>query len=263
MRSKLLVALCLLLSIPAFAQQVSEEEEKKMMEAYLRATTPGDAHKALQPLVGTWDTVIRFWQAPGAPVQVAEGYLRGGSLLRLGRAVVRQTFKVGKVGTIAGCYVTEGVIDRKSRVRVVRDGVQVYEGELGSLKRFKDDAREVREGFECGLSVAGYNDLKIGDRLEISPRTVETHRERVMGKLRIRTVAGLPAQPAASSTPSPPNAPTERLPRTPRFPRRTTGGRAEGNPRCAAALPGARWPPDRDRRSCRPVERRRGQPTAL
>ena len=73
MRSKLLVALCLLLSIPAFAQQVSEEEEKKMMEAYLRATTPGDAHKALQPLVGTWDTVIRFWQAPGAPVQETRG----------------------------------------------------------------------------------------------------------------------------------------------------------------------------------------------
>jgi translation initiation factor IF-2 len=84
----------------------------------------------------------------------------------LGEAEVRQIFRVPKIGVVAGCYVTEGVIDRKSRVRVVRDGVQVYEGELGSLKRFKDDAREVREGFECGLSVAGYNDLKIGDRLE-------------------------------------------------------------------------------------------------
>ncbi len=84
----------------------------------------------------------------------------------LGEAEVRQLFRVPKIGTVAGCYVTEGVIDRKSRVRVVRDGLQVYEGELGSLKRFKDDAREVREGFECGLSIHGFNDLKVGDRIE-------------------------------------------------------------------------------------------------
>jgi translation initiation factor IF-2 len=84
----------------------------------------------------------------------------------LGEAEVRQIFKVPRIGTVAGCYVTEGLIDRKSRVRIVRDGVQVYEGELGSLKRFKDDVREVREGFECGLSIAGFNDLKPGDRIE-------------------------------------------------------------------------------------------------
>jgi translation initiation factor IF-2 len=84
----------------------------------------------------------------------------------MGEAEVRQLFRVPRVGTVAGCYVSEGVIDRKNRVRIVRDGVQVYEGELASLKRFKDDVREVREGFECGLSIAGYNDLKIGDRLE-------------------------------------------------------------------------------------------------
>jgi translation initiation factor IF-2 len=84
----------------------------------------------------------------------------------LGEAEVRQLFRVPRAGTVAGCYVTEGVIDRKGRVRVVRDGVQAYEGDLASLKRFKDDVREVREGFECGLSVAGYNDLKIGDRIE-------------------------------------------------------------------------------------------------
>jgi translation initiation factor IF-2 len=84
----------------------------------------------------------------------------------LGEAEVRQLFKVPRIGTVAGCYVTEGVIDRRARVRVVRDGVQAYEGEIGSLKRFKDDVREVREGFECGLNVQGYNDLKIGDRLE-------------------------------------------------------------------------------------------------
>ncbi|MGH7507797.1 MAG: translation initiation factor IF-2, partial [Longimicrobiales bacterium] len=84
----------------------------------------------------------------------------------LGEAEIRQLFRVPRIGTVAGCYVTEGVIDRRSRVRVVRDSVQVYEGELASLKRFKDDVREVREGFECGLSIAGYNDLKIGDRVE-------------------------------------------------------------------------------------------------
>jgi translation initiation factor IF-2 len=84
----------------------------------------------------------------------------------LGEAEVRQIFRVPRIGVVAGCYVTEGVLDRRSRVRVVRDGVQVYEGELGSLKRFKDDVREVREGFECGLSVSGYNDLKVGDRIE-------------------------------------------------------------------------------------------------
>jgi translation initiation factor IF-2 len=84
----------------------------------------------------------------------------------LGEAEVRQLFRVPRIGTVAGCYVTEGVIDRKSRVRVVRDGVQVYLGELASLKRFKDDVREVREGFECGLSISGFNDLKVGDRIE-------------------------------------------------------------------------------------------------
>ncbi len=84
----------------------------------------------------------------------------------LGVAEVRQLFKVPRVGTVAGCYVTEGMLDRKGRVRVVRDAVQVYEGELGSLKRFKDDVREVREGFECGLNIVGYNDLKVGDHIE-------------------------------------------------------------------------------------------------
>jgi translation initiation factor IF-2 len=84
----------------------------------------------------------------------------------LGVAEVRQLFKVPRIGTVAGCYVTEGIIDRKSRIRVVRDAVQVYEGDLGSLKRFKDDVREVREGFECGLNVDGFNDIKVGDHIE-------------------------------------------------------------------------------------------------
>ena len=84
----------------------------------------------------------------------------------LGVAEVRQLFKVPKAGTIAGCMVTEGVIDRKSKIRLVRDGVQVWDGMLSSLRRFKDDAKEVREGFECGMSIEGFNDLKIGDHIE-------------------------------------------------------------------------------------------------
>jgi translation initiation factor IF-2 len=96
-----------------------------------------------------------------------EGMLRPDSKeVMYGVADVRQIFKVPRIGTVAGCYITEGVMDRKGRVRVVRDGVQIYEGELSSLKRFKDDVREVREGFECGLSVQGFNDIKIGDHIE-------------------------------------------------------------------------------------------------
>jgi translation initiation factor IF-2 len=83
-----------------------------------------------------------------------------------GAAEVREVFKVSKVGTIAGCYVAEGRIDRKGRARVIRDGIVVYDGEIGSLKRFKDDAKEVREGYECGIGVANFNDVKVGDIIE-------------------------------------------------------------------------------------------------
>ena len=83
-----------------------------------------------------------------------------------GTAEIRETFKISKVGTIAGCMVTEGVIERNHDVRVIRDGVVVYTGKLGSLKRFKDDAKEVRQGFECGLNIANFNDIKVGDVVE-------------------------------------------------------------------------------------------------
>jgi translation initiation factor IF-2 len=97
----------------------------------------------------------------------------------LGEAEVRQIFKIAKVGTVAGCFVRSGVIPRTSRVRVIRDGVEVYEGAIASLKRFKDDAREVREGFECGIGVENFNDVKVGDlieayRIEEVARTLET-----------------------------------------------------------------------------------------
>jgi translation initiation factor IF-2 len=84
----------------------------------------------------------------------------------LGQAEVRKLFKVSKVGTIAGAYVRDGKITRDSRVRVLRDNVIVYEGKLNSLKRFKDDAREVATGYECGLSIENFNDLKEGDVIE-------------------------------------------------------------------------------------------------
>ena len=84
----------------------------------------------------------------------------------LGEAEVRQTFKIAKLGTIAGCFVRSGVIPRTGRVRVIRNGVEVYDGTLSSLKRFKDDVREVREGFECGMGVENFNDVKVGDLIE-------------------------------------------------------------------------------------------------
>jgi len=84
----------------------------------------------------------------------------------LGQIEVRKIFKVSKVGTIAGCYVKNGKVTRDARLRVLRDSVIVYDGKLASLKRFKDDAREVAEGFECGISVENFNDIKEGDVLE-------------------------------------------------------------------------------------------------
>ncbi len=79
---------------------------------------------------------------------------------------VRETFHISKVGTIAGCMVREGKIKRSSKVRVIRDGIVIHTGELGSLKRFKDDVKEVASGFECGLDIHNFNDVKEGDLIE-------------------------------------------------------------------------------------------------
>ena len=81
-------------------------------------------------------------------------------------AEVQETFKISKVGTIAGCIVREGKLTRSAKVRVIRDGIVVYTGELGSLKRFKDDVKEVHMGMDCGLNIQGYNDIKVGDVVE-------------------------------------------------------------------------------------------------
>jgi translation initiation factor IF-2 len=92
-------------------------------------------------------------------------------IVHLGRAVVRDTFKISRVGTIAGCYVTQGTIERSAKVRLIREGVVIFPPSdrtagLESLKRFKEDVREVREGFECGMKIAGYDDVKVGDVIE-------------------------------------------------------------------------------------------------
>ena len=84
----------------------------------------------------------------------------------LGMVEVRQVFKISKVGTVAGCMVLDGLVRRSARVRVLRDNVVIHDGELDSLKRFKDDAREVKAGFDCGLSVKNFGDIKVGDQLE-------------------------------------------------------------------------------------------------
>ncbi len=83
-----------------------------------------------------------------------------------GRAEVRETFRIIKVGTVAGCYVTDGKIPRSASVKLVRDGVVLYDGKIASLKRFKDDAKEVSAGMECGLGIEGYNDIRVGDVIE-------------------------------------------------------------------------------------------------
>jgi translation initiation factor IF-2 len=84
----------------------------------------------------------------------------------LGEAEVRETFKVPKLGLIAGCSVRSGIIARQARARVIRDSVEIYDGNIGSLRRFKDDVKEVREGFECGIGIENFNDIKVGDVIE-------------------------------------------------------------------------------------------------
>ncbi|NIT13648.1 MAG: translation initiation factor IF-2, partial [Candidatus Dadabacteria bacterium] len=84
----------------------------------------------------------------------------------VGHAEVRDTFHVSKIGTIAGCYVTDGKFFRNSNVRVIRDGIVIYDGGLKSLRRFKDDVKEVQSGYECGIAIENFNDIKVGDILE-------------------------------------------------------------------------------------------------
>jgi len=86
--------------------------------------------------------------------------------VHLGRAVVRQTFKISRVGTVAGCFVTQGLIERSAKARIIRDGREIYKGSIDALKRFKDDVREVAQNFECGIKVSNFDDLKTDDVIE-------------------------------------------------------------------------------------------------
>lgn len=82
-------------------------------------------------------------------------------------AEVRDVFRAPKIGAVAGCMVVEGTVSRSKRIRVLRDNVVIYEGELESLRRFKDDVQEVRNGMECGIGVKNYNDVQVGDKIEV------------------------------------------------------------------------------------------------
>lgn len=84
----------------------------------------------------------------------------------IGQAEVRQIYKVSKVGTIAGCMVTDGCLRKECGVRLIREGVVIYTGKLGSLKRFQNDAKEVTSGYECGLTIENFNDIKVDDVIE-------------------------------------------------------------------------------------------------
>jgi translation initiation factor IF-2 len=94
----------------------------------------------------------------------------------IGLAEVRDVFRSPKLGAIAGCMVVEGVVKRNNPIRVLRDNVVIYEGELESLRRFKEDVNEVKQGMECGIGVKNYNDVKVGDQIEVYER-VEVKRE--------------------------------------------------------------------------------------
>jgi translation initiation factor IF-2 len=85
----------------------------------------------------------------------------------IGMVEVRQVFRISKVGTVAGCYVQDGLVKRGAQVRVLRDNVVIHTGDIDTLKRFKDDVREVKSGFECGMSLKNFQDLKEGDQFEV------------------------------------------------------------------------------------------------
>jgi translation initiation factor IF-2 len=108
-----------------------------------------------------------IYQAVDDIRQALSGLLAPGEEeVELGRAEVRATFRVPKLGVVAGCLVSKGVLTRNARARLVRDGTVVYDGKIASLRRFKDDVREVQEGFECGAGLENFQDVKEGDVIE-------------------------------------------------------------------------------------------------
>ncbi|WP_010598456.1 EF-Tu/IF-2/RF-3 family GTPase [Rickettsiella massiliensis] len=89
----------------------------------------------------------------------------------LGTAEIREVFRSAKLGVIAGCMVTQGIVRRNAAIRILRDNIVIHEGELNSLRRFKDDAAEVRSGMECGIGIKNYPDIRVGDVIEVFERT--------------------------------------------------------------------------------------------
>src|SRR5947207_1312210 len=131
-------------------------------------TCPRPARKAAE----AWGVDVRYYNIIYDAVDEVKAALSGMLAPEkkeaiLGLVDVRQVFKISKVGAVAGCMVLEGLVRRNASVRVLRDNVVVHTGEIDSLKRFKDDVREVKAGFECGMSVKNFNDLKVGDQFEI------------------------------------------------------------------------------------------------
>ncbi len=174
---------------------VHEEVRVRMLHAGIGAITESDVQLALASPEDTIvigfnvvpdDQALRLAEERGISIQeyniiykltedikaALEGKLKPREeIIHLGRAVIREVFKISRVGSVAGCYVTQGVIERSAKIRVIREGAVVFPpaekiASLDSLKRFKDDVKDVREGFECGIKVAGYDDLKVNDVIE-------------------------------------------------------------------------------------------------
>ena len=141
------------------------------------------ATKARLVLFNHFDFPLPATDLPGmVPVyvdelaQLAEARLKELKEEITGTAEIREVFKVSKVGTVAGCMITDGTINRKDPIRLIRDGIVIFSGHLESLKRFKDDAREVHRGFECGMQIHHYNDIQERDVVE-QYRTTEVQRK--------------------------------------------------------------------------------------
>jgi translation initiation factor IF-2 len=173
----------------ALTRLSTEEVKVNIVHAGVGAITESDVNLALasnavligfntradtmaRKLVAAHGIELRYYNVIYEAVDVVKAALSGmltpdRKESTIGMVEIRQVFKISKVGTVAGCYVLEGVVRRGSLVRVLRDNVVIHSGELDSLKRFKDDVREVKGGFECGLSVKNFDDLKVGDQLEV------------------------------------------------------------------------------------------------
>jgi len=125
----------------------------------------------VQALAGEENVDMRFYNVIYDVINDVKAAMTGLMASRfeervLGSAEVREVFQIPKIGAIAGCYVTDGKIERGRSARLIRDGVVVYDGKNSSLRRFKDDVKEVQSGYECGIGIENFNDIKVGDRIE-------------------------------------------------------------------------------------------------